>query len=341
MITYKAGINLGGWISQYKESTKEHFEGFIVEKDIRIIADSGFDHVRLPFDYPVIESDDKPGVYIEEGLAHIDKCLAWCRKYGLGLVLDLHHAPGYRFQDLETNTLFEDPAQQQRFVDIWTFMAKRYLSEREHIVFEILNEIVEPDSSRWNALMLKTIKAIRQLDSSRMIYVGGNNYNSPNELKNLAEIDDDYIVYNFHFYNPFFFTHQKAYWSQSAMDYNTNVVYPGSYPGIEAFVNANPEYAYMMALKDQTLNKELLRRDLQGALEFRESHKNCQLYCGEFGVIGLADLPSRERWHEDFMSLLEEYDIGGAVWSYKEMDFELYHNDGEPLSTSLIKTLVR
>jgi len=38
----------------------------------------------------------------------------------------------------------------------------------------------------------------------------GNNYNSPDELKNLADIDDDYIVYNFHFYNPFFFTHQKA-----------------------------------------------------------------------------------------------------------------------------------
>lgn len=131
----------------------------------------------------------------------------------------MHHAPGYRFQDLKSNTLFENSDQQKRFIEMWRFLTKRYLDEREHIAFELLNEIVEPDSTRWNKLMPECIKAIREIDPTRWIYIGGNNYNSPDELKNLVDIEDDYVVYNFHFYNPFFFTHQKAHWSERAMAY--------------------------------------------------------------------------------------------------------------------------
>lgn len=340
MITYKAGINLGGWLSQYKEFSKEHFDTFIVEKDIEVIAAAGFDHIRVPFDYPLIEKDEAPGIYIEEGLKYIDVCLEWCRKYQLGMVLDMHHAPGYRFQDIGSNTLFEDIKQQNRFIDLWKFLADRYVVEREHIAFELLNEIVEPDSSRWNKLMLECIDGIRSVDPTRWIYVGGNNYNSPDELKNIAKINDEYIVYNFHFYNPFFFTHQKASWTESARLYNRSVSYPGQYEGIEAFVNEHKEFEFMMAFNNLDLNKELLKKDLQSAIAFREQ-KNCQLYCGEFGVITHADLESRVRWHKDFVELLSAYEIGGAVWSYKEMNFAVYNNDQTPIFSPLIDILTR
>jgi len=87
-------------------------------------------------------------------------------------------------------------------------------------------------------------------------------------------------------------------------------------------VKNNPKYSFMMELNNLKLNKELLRKDLKPAIEFREK-KKCKLYCGEFGVIAIADLESRIKWHEDYISLLEEYDIGGAVWNYKKMDFEI------------------
>jgi len=340
MITYEKGINLGGWISQYKSFSSQHFDTFIQEKDIEILAKAGFDHVRLPFDYPVIESDDQPGVYKESGLKYIDDCLTWCKARNMGVVLDLHHAPGYRFQDLATNTLFVEREKQNRFIHLWTFLTNRYILERDHIVFELLNEIVEPDSSRWNKLMLETIEAIRKLDKTRMIYVGGNNYNSPSELKNIANIEDDYIVYNFHFYNPFFFTHQKASWSQSAMDYNKNVIYPGVYEGMEDFIASRPEYDYMKDLINLQLDKELLRKELRDALEFQKEHQ-CRLYCGEYGVIALTDLESRIRWHADYVSLLREYGIGSACWSYKEMDFEIYANDGKLLDQRFIDIMTQ
>ncbi len=34
------GINLGGWISQCLAYTKEHYDSFITEEDIKRIADS-------------------------------------------------------------------------------------------------------------------------------------------------------------------------------------------------------------------------------------------------------------------------------------------------------------
>ena len=124
------------------------------------------------------------------------------------------------------------------------------------------------------------------------------------------------------------------------MAYYREVKYPGQYEGIEDFVKENPQYDFMMEVNNLQLNKELLRKDLKPAIEFRDK-KKCKLYCGEFGVIALADLESRIRWHEDYVGLLEEYDIGGAVWNYKDMDFEIYNSEGIPISKELINILTR
>ncbi len=58
------------------------------------------DHVRLPIDYMVLEDDDKPFEYKEEGFSYIDQCISWCEKYKLNIILDLHRAPGYAFHSL-------------------------------------------------------------------------------------------------------------------------------------------------------------------------------------------------------------------------------------------------
>ena len=52
---FQKGVNLGGWISQFKEYDLNHFSSFITEKDISDIASLGFDHVRVPVDYNVLE----------------------------------------------------------------------------------------------------------------------------------------------------------------------------------------------------------------------------------------------------------------------------------------------
>ena len=92
---YQRGVNLGGWLSQCIRYDEEYFDTFTREEDIKQIAAWGFDHVRLPIDYDVIEEED--GTPKEAGHRHIQDCIDWCEKYHLNIVLDLHKSCGFMF----------------------------------------------------------------------------------------------------------------------------------------------------------------------------------------------------------------------------------------------------
>jgi hypothetical protein len=50
--------------------------------------------------------------------------------------------------------------------------------------------------------------------------------------------------------------------------------------------------------------------------------------CNEFGVfVGGADRASQLRWMEDFLSVLEQHEIGFSYWNYKNLDFGLLSQD--------------
>lgn len=156
---YMRGINLGGWLSQCAEYSEKHYSGFITESDIKTISGWGLDHIRLPIDYNVIEDED--GLPPGNGYKHIDDCIMWCEKYGLNVILDLHTTKGFAFDhDPKDNVMFDIPELQERFISLWINIASRY-GKKSNITFELLNEVGDKNSSRWNALVSKTITEIR------------------------------------------------------------------------------------------------------------------------------------------------------------------------------------
>ncbi len=335
LLGYQTGVNLGGWISQFREANKEHFDRFIKEDDIKQIAAWGMDHVRLPIDYTVIEEDNNPFHYKEEGFAYIDKCIEWCEKYNLNIILDLHRTAGYAFHSLSENRLFEDEILQNRFISIWQTFAKRYIDCGKNVVFELLNEIVEPNSDRWNILSKKAIAGIREIDSKRVIILGGNNYNSVTTLKELDYIEDDYVVYTFHFYEPHIFTHQKASWEAPMKELDFVVPYPSGTEDYKKYLKKSEKFQKQLEF-EETLGKDYIRRFLQPALDFIQE-RNVPLYCGEYGVIDHAPMDSNLRWHEDLCDLLIEYGIGRAVWTYKLMSFPMVDLESQVRDERLIR----
>lgn len=334
---FMAGVNLGGWISQYGKAGKERFDTFITETDIRQIAGWGMDHVRLPIDYMVLEDDDRPFEYKEEGFYYVDSCIRWCEKHNLNIILDLHRAPGYAFYFLNENTLFTDEHMQKRYIGLWRCMAERYKGYGNNLVFELLNELVEPNSSRWNNLSKRTVEEIRKIDRNRKIIIGGNLYNSVNTLHELDRIDDDNLVYTFHFYEPHIFTHQKAGWEPLLKDLEVDVTYPSTEETYEVYY---PERLRQRYLFGKVVDKEYLRRYMQPALGFARE-RNVPLYCGEYGVIDRAPMDSRLNWHRDLSDLLIEYGIGRAVWTYKLMSFPLVDINSAVISDELVKIVSR
>jgi len=340
----QAGVNLGGWISQYQAYDYAHFDSFITKADIQQIASWGMDHVRLPVDYPVLESEDHPGKLNPRGTQYIDDCLEWCHEAGLGLVLDLHKAPGYSFTNtleagpMNLNTLFCEESMRTRFIALWEAVTRWYLGQAEDsLALELLNEMVLPDSAPWNTLAQKTITSIRAIDSHRLIVIGGNRYNAVDELQNIQVQEDPDLLHTFHFYLPMVVTHQRASWVKEMDLYDQKVDYPGIAPGLGEFLDQHPKYkpSYQRFIGFQ-ICKDYLREALQPAVKFMQDTGR-QLYCGEFGVIEQAPLQTRINWTRDFIDLLGEYGIGKAIWTYKAMDFGLVDASGKVVSQELIE----
>ena len=208
---FKKGIDLGGWLSQCGNQYNENrYMNYIVEDDFKEISSWGLDHVRLPIDYNVIQNED--GSFIEEGFVHVDRAVAWCEKYGLNVVLDIHKAKGFVFDDKNYCSFFTDAETQEIFIKLWRELARRY-GEKEFVVFELLNEVTSPEFAKpWNEIIARTVPAIREIAPITRIIVGGIYNNSIYGLTMMDAPVDDNMVFTFHCYSPFVFTHQKAGW---------------------------------------------------------------------------------------------------------------------------------
>jgi len=336
---FTKGINLGGWLSQH-ELTDEHMNTFITEEDIKKIKTMNVDHVRLPIDYSVIENED--GTDKPDGYKHIDDCLNWCLKYDLNLVLDLHKAAGYIFDDHENcKGFFEDKGLQNRFYTLWDKLSKRYGKCSEHMAFEILNEVVDPEvKDIWNDISEEAIKVIRKNAPDTWILIGGTRNNSVVSVKELKAPYDDKIVFNFHCYEPLIFTHQAAYWVAGMTD-DFKISYPkdlGEYHDVALktigafYADLTDGYAGVMC------DKEFFKRYFAEAVEVAAKY-DVPLYCGEYGVIDRADPEGTLNWYRDINAAFEECGIARSAWSYKEMDFGLTDEHYKPVYEELIKLL--
>lgn len=333
------GINLGGWLSQ-GSFEKDHLENFIVEADMEKVKAMGVDHVRLPIDYVLVEEED--GTPIESGFDYVDRCIAWCQKYELNMILDLHKTFGYAFDEAEDcKDFFHNKASQDRYVALWEKLAMKYGKYHDFVALEILNEIVDPDVSEiWNALAKRVMVTIRSYAPESYLIVGGTRYNSVYSVKELEDPIDDKVVFNFHCYEPIAFTHQAAYWVKG-MPADLEVDYPISIDDLKEKVGDSLGSFFwepVNCLDGSLSGADFFRAFFKEAIEVAEK-KNVPLYCGEYGVIDKANLPSTINWYKAINEVFNEKGIGRAAWSYKGVDFGLTDEHMKDAYEEIIKYL--
>lgn len=335
---FQKGVDLGGWLSQGSYD-REHLESFITEPDFVKISSWGLDHVRLPVDYNIFETDE--GEPKEDGIKLVDRALAWCEKYGLNMVLDVHKVYGYSFYSgYGEKGFFESEEYQERFYKLWARLAERYGKYPQRVAFELLNEVTDPSvSDKWNSIARKAIEVIRGYAPDTKILVGGYWNNSVDALKDLDAPYDDNIVYNFHCYEPMLFTHQGASWIDG-MPADLKIDYPGS-------IRACHEKAVELKLAPPIDSSKLpeggydssfFENRFAGAIQLCEE-RGVALYCGEYGVIDRAAPEVALAWFKDIHAAFEKFGIGRAAWNYKQMDFGLSDDRMKGVIDELVKYL--
>lgn len=342
---FQKGVNLGGWISQFDKYDHEHFKTFIVEEDIANIASMGFDHIRIPVDYNVIQAEDES--VLEEGYAYLENAVAWCKKHGLNMMIDLHEIYGYSFdplkKDMDREKFFYDDELQARFFRLWETIATRFGKYSDMVSFELLNEVVLEDVyEAWNKVVAKAIKHIRAIAPDTYIVVGGVCYNNVTCVKKLDPPADDKIVYNFHCYEPLIFTHQKAYWvdwkdEESA---KTSVSYPNT---LEHYRDMSKALSKDLsgAIFEENISEigpQFFEDIFSTAIEAAEKY-DVPLYCGEYGVIDQAPLEDALCWLKDINKAFTKYGIGRSLWNYKAKDFGLVDGPLKDVKEDLVNYL--
>ncbi len=317
-VPFHRGVNLTGWFQvsgagqiQFTRYTKTDFEQ---------IKSLGCDVIRLPINlhYMTYGSPD----YTIEPLFYefLDEVVSWAEELEIHLILDNHTF------DVTSNT---DPDIGPVLEKVWTQMAAHYKDATEFLYYEVLNEPHGISDNLWNTIQQQVIEAIREVDTKHFIVIGPAGWNSYNNLDDMPVYTDSKLIYTFHFYDPFVFTHQGASWVDPSMVPLSGVPFPYHPDSMPAFPSSlNGTWIQQNFNDYQNLGTAArVKSWLDIAILFKNG-RNVPVYCGEFGVyIPNSNNYSRNNWYGIVRKYLEENGIAWTAWDYHG-GFGLFEEDG-------------
>ena len=186
------------------------------EADFARAKEMGFNSIRFAFDGDWYV--DSPKVFWQ----WLDQNVAWARQHEMRLILDLHIPIGGFWLDPTSDAvsfeIWTNPTIQQQNADLWRVIAARYKDEPAIAGYDLLNEPVTTDATgeQWQQLARKLVDAVRTVDKNHLLVVGGlygtmGRYGLTGIDPHFV-VDDDNVLYDFHFYEPIKYTHQYASW---------------------------------------------------------------------------------------------------------------------------------
>lgn len=192
---------------------ERYYDGFITERDIAWIAAQGLNSVRLALNSRTLfRIDGKRQVaFRSESIGRVDRCIAWCRKYGLYLFLDMHAAPGGQtgtnIDDSENDApeLFARAEHQELLLQMWRLLAQRYRDEPAVGGYDLLNEPITKHNAHLYPQLLplyrRLIAQIRAVDGRHIVVLEGVHWATDfSVFEALAPEEADNIVLEFHKY---------------------------------------------------------------------------------------------------------------------------------------------
>ncbi|MEO0882433.1 MAG: glycoside hydrolase family 5 protein [Pseudomonadota bacterium] len=271
-------INIGGAL----EAPREGEWGYSVRrKDLRRIAEAGFDTIRLPVAWSNHSSPRPPHKIYPRFQRRVDAVIRAALDENLNVILDIHHF----YQ------LMQAPDDNAAWLDaLWRQLSEHYEGWPDGLIFEFLNEpFGHMDKARVDAMNRRLLPIVRERHPDRWIIMSGSGWG---HLDGLLEADIPYdprAIATFHFYEPFNFTHQGATFIQQDLPVGVDW---GS---------------------DE--DREQLTSMMTSAAEWR-TRNGMPLLLGEFGPYAEIELEERAQWTRAVRREADRHDIPWCYWEW-------------------------
>ena len=192
-----------------KERLMTHFrDHWMTERDWDLLASFGFNVVRLPFIYHLLEDEETPYTLREDAWMRLDEALREAEARGMYVILDLHGVVGSQWDQHTTgcegqNDYWTNAEYQGRTLWLWQQIAARYKDTPTVAGYSLVNEPWGTTADNMASVMLDLYDAVRAVDPNHTIILPGHNtgidaYGAPKDrgLENVA--------FEMHFYPGYF-----------------------------------------------------------------------------------------------------------------------------------------
>jgi hypothetical protein len=292
------------------------------QDDFDRLAAMGANYVNIS--HPGLFSEEAPFEVDLDAVANLDNLLRMIEQADMFAVISFRTGPGrseFTFMMDEAGIWFDESylndavwtsaEAQAGWIAMWRYTAGRYRDNPVVVGFDLM---VEPNANEavveiwdagefydlhgntqldWNQLHPRIRAAIREVDPTTPILVGGMSYSALDWLPYLTPTDDPHTVYTFHQYAPYQYTHQE--WGPRMH----------SYPG---------EFDIDWDGVEDVVNVEWLGEALAVVGEFKQEH-NVPVAVNEYGVVRW--IPGAARFMDDEMSIFEAYGLNYALWIWE------------------------
>lgn len=300
------------------------------ESDFELIAELGFDFVRLPMSYWCWSDPHNWKELREKPLKEIDQAVEYGKQYGVHVSINFHRAPGYsvdRSAD-EPFVLWRDEEAQEAFDYHWSHFAQRYKGmPNRNVSFNLVNEPATYTNERkeplkpedYDKVVRRVTKAIRDIDPNRLIIADGLWW-AREPVPSLADLG---IVQSTRGYEPIQITHYQASWVDGAESWPepTWPLDPIESTELRWSTGAmNQHYKdYISGCGvsiDTPWDEERIR--LQMIEPWKKlRQKGASVHVGEFGAYNHTPHRVVLDWMHALMSQWKEAGWGWAMWNFR------------------------
>jgi len=296
------------------------------EESFKELSELGFNCVRFYLHYNFFEDNNAPYVYKESGFEWLNKRIEWAKKYDMRIILNMHAPQGGYQSQSNGDALWLEAENQNRLIALWTEIARRYKDEETIIGYGLINEPfplsatgISEATAKCQDLMQRIADGIRTVNYTQILFVervcGVENSKTGENIWDYATkdalytINDSNTVYEFHYYDPYNFTHQNMDWSNTL---GVITYYPSKEP---VFADA---ISYWVGTMASTQKEELENgwMHFESSFAKRTSKANVGAIAlraqstGADGIVLFDDI------------IVEEYKGGEFVRILRTLDFE-------------------